>query len=115
MHRLSAALFSIPASQVADAQFEQVKKFVVFGLAGAFALLSMIVSTIVHLQPKAPRGSGKLSRMARRWLARRRRPLIIHRDVPGPVQVREKMRVVYVPCDPATGKVLDPDSVEAKT
>ena len=114
MHRLAAAVFSTPAGEVTDAQFQQVKRVVVFGLAATFALLSALVSTIVHLQAKAPRGSGKLSRMARRWLARRRRPLIIHRDVPGPVQVREKIRVVYVPCDPATGKVLDPDAAEAR-
>ena len=111
MHRLAAAVFSTPAGEVSDQQFQTVKRVVVFGLAAAFALLSALVSTIVHLQPKAPRGSGKINRAVRAWLARRRRPLTVH--VPGPtrtqVEIREHTRVVYLPVD-NQGRVLNPDA-----
>ncbi len=110
MHRLAAAVFSITPSEVTDAQFQQVKKVVVFGLAAAFALLSALVSTLVHLQPKRADG-GKVKRAVRAWLARHRRPLTVH--VPGPtrteVEIREHTRIVYLPVD-EQGRVLNPDA-----
>ena len=87
---LAAAVFSVPADQVTDAQFQQVKKIVVFGLAAAFALLSALVSTIVHLQAKAPKGSGKVSGAVRAWLARRRKRLVVRRVVPSAARVEVK-------------------------
>lgn len=110
MHRLAAAVFSTPAGEVSDQQFQTVKRIVVFGLAAAFALLSALVSTIVHLQAKRADG-GKVKRAVRAWLARRRKPLVVH--VPGPtktqVEIREHTRIVYLPVD-EQGRVLNPDA-----
>lgn len=102
--RLTASVFGEDSAAVTPAQFATVKKFVAASLAIAFATLSMAVSIAAHLQPRSEM-PGKVSRMLRAWLARRRRP--IYRDVPGPY--RDRVRFLYVPCDPQTGKVLDPD------
>jgi hypothetical protein len=101
--RLSAAVFGESASEVAPAQFARVKAFVTATLAIGFATLSMAVSIIVHAKLKSE-GDGKLSRMIRAYFARRRR--LIYRNVPGPVQYRD--RLLHVPVD-TLGRVLDPD------
>jgi hypothetical protein len=50
---------------------------------------------------------SKLARVLRAYLARRRKRLVTYRDVPGPV--RDRVVVRWMPTDPATGRVLDPD------
>lgn len=102
--RLTAAVFGKSVSDVTPAQFAKVKAVVTATLAIGFATLSMAVSIVVHAQLRSERPS-KLSRMLRAWLARRRRP--IYRDVPGPVQFRD--RVIHIPVD-ALGRVLNPDT-----
>ena len=113
MFRVAAAWQRTPVQDLTSDQFEQVKHYAVVALAAATAFVTALAAIISSL-PERSKGDGKVKRAVRAWLARRRRPLVIYRDVPV-VQVREKMRVVYVPCDPATGKVLDPDAVEART
>jgi hypothetical protein len=114
MFRVAAAWQKVPVQDLNSNQFEQVKHWAVLALAGATAGVTMLAAVISSL-PERNANGGKVKRAVRAWLARRRRPLTVYRDVPGPLQVREKMRVVYVPCDPATGKVLDPDAGEART
>ena len=101
--RLTSAVFGESASDVTPAQFAKVKAFVTATLAIGFATLSMAVSIIVHAKLKSE-GDGKLNRMIRAYFARRRR--LIYRDVPGPIQFRD--RVLHVPVD-KLGRVLDPD------
>jgi hypothetical protein len=105
-HRLVASLYGVRVSDLTEDQFGVVKRFAIVGLAGCFSLLSMLVSVAVHLQPRDER-SSKLSRMVRAWLARRRRS--IYRDVPGPVQFRDRTIFKYLATDPVSGRVLDPD------
>jgi hypothetical protein len=44
-----------------------------------------------------------------RYLIRRRKRLIIHRDVPAPVQFQDRIVVKWVPFDPHTGLRIKPD------
>jgi hypothetical protein len=110
MHRLAGSIFGERVSAVSEDEFNRLKRFAVVGLAGSFALMSMIVSLVVHLQSKGA-GGGKLNRAIRAWIARRRRPLTVYRDVLGPVrtEVRERTRIVYLPID-EQGRVLNPDA-----
>ena len=104
-HRLVASLYGVRPSDLTEEQFGKVKRFAIVGLAGTFAVLSMLVSLVVHLQPRAER-SSKLSRMIRAWLARKRRP--IYRDVPGPTEYRDRIVVRWVPFDVDRGVKAKP-------
>jgi hypothetical protein len=94
MHELAAAIYGVRASELTEAQFNWVKRFAILGLAGAFASLSAVASLVVHQEPKR---SDKLARALRAWLARRRKRLVIHHDVPGPVEFRDRVVVRHVP------------------
>ena len=105
--RLTATVFGESASEVTPAQFSRVKGFVTATLAIGFATLSMAVSVVVHakLSSDAP---SKLSRAIRAWLvARRRKRLIVYRDVPGPAHDRVVVR--WVPVDANTGLPVRPE------
>jgi hypothetical protein len=64
----------------------------------------MAVSVVAHARLRSE-GSGKVGRMIRAWLARKRRP--IYRDVPGPF--RDRIVVKWVPFDPRSGLRIKPD------
>jgi hypothetical protein len=104
--RLTAAVFGEDASAVTEAQFATVKKFVTGTLAIAFATLSMLVSIVVHAQLRDGKPS-KLSLAVRRMIAARRKTL---RRIRERIEYRDRVKFIYVPCDPRTGKVLDPDA-----
>ena len=104
-HRLAASIWGVRVSDLTEDQFNVVKRFAIVGLAGTFAVLSMLVSVLVHLQPHDGR-STKLNRMIRAWLARRRRP--IYRDVPGPVEFHDRVIVRWRGYDIARGMKMEP-------
>jgi hypothetical protein len=111
--RLTAAVFGESSSEVTPAQFSKVKAFVTATLAIGFASLSMAVSIVVHAKTRgeAPNEApSKLARASRAYLARRRKRLVVYRDVPGPVQFRDRTIFKYVATDPVSGRVLDPDA-----
>jgi hypothetical protein len=107
---LRAAMAANPMARLAegftDAQLDRVKSVVAVSLGFALAFATSLMAFLAHLQPRDDR-PGKVARAARALLARWRRP--IRRDVPGPVQYRERVRVIYLPTDPVSGRVLDPD------
>lgn len=106
-HRLAASIWGVRVSELTEDQFNVVKRFAVIGLAGTFAVLSMLVSVLVHLQPHDGR-STKLNRMVRAWLARRRRP--VYRDVVGPVQFLDRTIVRWRGYDVARGVRAEPNN-----
>ena len=121
MHRLAAAIFSVPLEELTPAQFETVKKYGVISLAIAFATVSMLASIIVHTDPH-DRSESKLSRALRAWIARRRKPIvrIVEKIVETPVEVIteverrvevpvEKIVFKYIPFDYTTGRRVSPE------
>lgn len=97
MHRLTAALYGVSIDKVTSGQFEVLKKYAVFGLAGAFSVLSATVSWVAHMTPKSDKPS-KLSRAIRSFLARRRKALVrtVTLETPGPERIVEVEKVVPV-------------------
>jgi hypothetical protein len=106
MHRLAASLFGVRVSNLTEDQFGLMKRIAVIGLAGTFATLSMLVSLVVHLEPKSDARPSKLSRAFRAMIAARRKKL---RRVEERVRTEFRDKFIYVPTDPVSGRVLDPD------
>lgn len=106
MHRLGATIYGVKVIDLTEDQFETVKKWAIFGLAGAFATLSMLVSIVAHTAPKDQKES-KLSKAIRAYLARRRKKLVIEKivEVPGPQQIVHK----WIPFDAKSGLRIKPD------
>jgi len=102
MFRVAAAWQRTPVEALTSEEFEVVKHWAVIALASATALATALAAMISALPDRASAPS-KLARRLRA-IARRRRPIIVRRDVPGPIRFRD--RVVYLPTDPATGRVL---------
>jgi hypothetical protein len=97
MHRTTAAIFGVPITSITEAQFETVKKWAVVGLAGAFSILSMVVSIVAHLPPSDGKPS-KLSRSIRAYFIRKRRGTLITKTVEVVTEVPvEVIRIKYVP------------------
>ena len=124
MHRLAASVYGVKVTELTEDQFETVKKYAVFGLAGAFSILSMLVSVVAHTKP-AGKEEHKLNRAIRAYFARKRKPLKIYEikeievfkdgkeiveiekevEVPGP----ERVIVKWIAYDLATGRKINPD------
>jgi hypothetical protein len=105
--RLTAAVFGESVSAVTPTQFSRVKGFVTATLAIGFATLSMAVSIIVHAKLRTDQPS-KLARAIRAMIAARRKTIRRLKETVR-VEFRDRTRWIYVPTDPATGRVLDPD------
>jgi hypothetical protein len=114
MFRVAAAWQKIPVQDLTLEQFEAVKSWAVFALAVATAATSALAAIIASFAERGTGPSSKLNRMLRAWIARRRKPIVVHRDVPvpgpetikevevvkevaGPVEYREKIEYRDVP------------------
>ena len=104
MYRVAAAWQKVPVQELTPEQFEQVKHYAVMALAISTAITSALVAFVSSLPE---RGSGKLAKAMRAMFAARRKTIrrINERVV---TEFRDRTKVVYVPVDIATGKVLDP-------
>jgi hypothetical protein len=58
MHQLGASLFGVRVSDLSEDRFNLLKRYAVLGLAGAFSLLSAIVSIVAA---QNPRPAGRLA------------------------------------------------------
>ena len=104
-HRLVASLYGVRPSDLTEEQFGKVKRFAIIGLAGTFATLSMLVSIVVHLQPRSERG-GKLARAIRAMVAARRKTL---RRLTETIKFQDRVIIRWVPFDPKSGLRIKPD------
>ena len=122
MHRLAASIYGVPVSEVTERQFNTVKNFAVFGLAGAISVITMLVSLVAHAEAKRDKRPGRVANAIRLWIARKRKPLKVVRtiEIPGPtrdvekiVEVRvpgpETIKTVWLAYDIATGRRVKPD------
>jgi hypothetical protein len=104
MYQLAATWMKVPVQDLTKDQFELVKHWAVIALAGATAFTTALAAFISTL-PEG--GSGKLARALRARLAAKRKTLrrINERVV---TEIKQQTKVIYVPVDVASGKVLDP-------
>jgi hypothetical protein len=85
-----------------------VKHWAVIALASATALATALAAVIASLPERGDKPS-QLARAIRALVAARRKTLRRLKETVR-VEYRDRVKLVYVPCDPATGKVLDPDA-----
>jgi hypothetical protein len=77
------------------------------GLAAAGALGTLLAG-LVSVLPERGEKPSKLAGAIRAMVAARRKTLRrIHETVR--IEQRDRVKFIYVPTDPATGRVLDPD------
>ena len=113
MFRVAAAWQKVPVQELSSEEFEQVKHWAVIALSVAVAFSTSMVAVISSM-PERGQGNGKLARAIRARLAAKRKTL---RRISGIVRTefKDRTKVVYVPVDVATGKVLDPAFSAAPT
>jgi hypothetical protein len=106
MFRVASAWQNVPVEDLSSEQFEQVKHWAVIALATATALTTAMAAIISSL-PERGETNGKLARAMRSMFLARRKTLrrFNERVV---TEFKERTKLVYVPVDVATGKVLDP-------
>ena len=106
MFRVAAAWQKVPVQQLTSEEFEHVKHWAVIALSAAVAFSTSMVAVISSM-PERGQSNGKLARAIRARLAAKRKTL---RRISGIVRTefKDRTKVVYVPVDVATGKVLDP-------
>jgi hypothetical protein len=108
MTRLAAEIFGVDPAGLTDRQFERFKGIVAVSLGAAAAFTTALLAFLAHTQPRG--AQSKLARALRGLAARWRRRLVVRRDVPGPVEFRDRVKFVHVPVDRTTGLILDPDA-----
>ena len=109
MHRLAAALFRTDTANLKAEDYEWLRRTVALSVGAILAFATLAAGLVSSLPERGARSPSKLARALRAHLARRRKRLVIYRDVPGPIQFRD--RVLHVPVD-TLGRVLDPDKVK---
>lgn len=106
MFRVAAAWMKTPVEDLTSAEFETVKGRAVIALAVATALSTALAAVISVLPERGQGKPSKLVRAMRRLIAAWRRKI---RRYEPTIMTRFRDRVVYVPCDPATGQILNSD------
>jgi hypothetical protein len=107
MHRAAAAWFGATPAELSDAQFQAFARVAIGALAISISTATMLAAFVSNL----PKWDGKPSRLARSFramLAACRKTLRRLRETVR-TEYRDRVKLVYVPTDPATGRVLDPD------
>jgi hypothetical protein len=108
MHRAASAWFGVNPAELSEAQFQAFARVAIGALAVSISTATMLAALVSNL----PKWDGKPSRLARAlraMLAARRKTLRRIKETVR-TEYRDRVRFIYVPCDPATGKVLDPDA-----
>jgi hypothetical protein len=108
MFRVAAAWQRTPVEDLTSEQFESVKHWAVIAFAVATALSTALAAVISALPERGQGKPGKLSLALRRMIAARRKTIRRLKETIRP-EYRDRVKFVYVPTDPATGRVLDPD------
>jgi hypothetical protein len=111
MTRLAASLFRTDTTNLKAEDYQWLRRTVSVSVGAILAFGTLAAGLISALPDRADR-PRKLARAIRGLMLARRRTL---RRLKETVRVEVKDRVVYryVPCDPVTGKVLDPNMREA--
>ena len=108
--RLRAAMAGNPmarlASGLSDQALDRVKSVVAVSLGAAIAFATSLLAFLAHLEPRVPGRGSKLARAVRAMIAARRKTLRRLRET---VRTEYRDRLVHIPVDPVSGRILDPD------
>jgi hypothetical protein len=108
MHRAASAWFSVNPAELSDGQFQAFARVAIGALAISISIATMLAAFVSNL-PRWDGKPSKLERALRAMPAARRKTLRRIKEAVR-TEFRDRVRFIYVPCDPATGKVLDPDA-----
>jgi hypothetical protein len=107
MHRAAAVWFGVTPADLDDARFQSFARVAIGVLAIAVSTATMLAAFISSMPPWDGKES-RLARALRAMIAARRKTLRRIRETVR-VEYRDRVKFIYVPTDPATGRVLDPD------
>jgi hypothetical protein len=106
MHRLAAALFRTDTANLKAEDYEWLRRTVAVSVGAILAFATLAAGLISALPERGTRSPSKLSRAIRAMVAARRKRL---RRIKERVEFKDRIRVVHIPVDRATGLVVDPD------
>jgi hypothetical protein len=110
MYRTAAAWFGTPVKDLTAEQFERFKRIAVYGVAGATATATMLVSFISHAVPREQHEPSKLIRGVRAYIARKRRKVSLVKTVEVPKEIVKTMtKHIHIPVDINTWRVVNRD------
>ena len=110
MYRAAAAWFGTPVRDMTAEQFEQFKRIAVYGVAGAAATATMLVSFISHAAPRERQAPSKLIRAIRAYIVRKRRRVSLVKTVEVPKEVVKTVtKHIHVPVDINTWRIVNRD------
>jgi hypothetical protein len=109
MSRLAASIYGVDTANLRAEDYQVFRRFVTLSLAALMAGGTLAAGLISAVPDRGTRSPSKLARAIRAMVAARRKTLRRIRETVR-TEVKEHVRLVYVPCDPQTGKVLDPDA-----
>jgi hypothetical protein len=108
MHRLAAALARTDTANLKAEDYEWLRRTVAVSVGAILAFGTLAAGLISALPERGDRPS-RLARALRAMAAARRKTLRRLKETVR-TEVRDRTVYRYVPCDPHTGKVLDPDT-----
>jgi hypothetical protein len=106
MYRVAASWMKVPVQELTSEQFETVKHWAVLILSAAAAFVTSMIA-IISSMPERGQSNSKLVRAIRARLAAKRKTLRRFKERVI-TEVKKEVKLVYVPVDATTGKVLDP-------
>jgi hypothetical protein len=107
MHRLAASIFRVGTADLTAEGYESVRRVAILSLAAIVSAGTLIAGLISSLPDRGSTRPSKLAMALRRMIAARRKTIRRLRET---VRVEYRDRLVYLPTDPVTGRVLDPDA-----
>jgi hypothetical protein len=110
MYRTAAAWFGTPVKDLTAEQFERFKRIAVYGVAGAAATATMLVSFISHAVPREQHEPSKLIRGVRAYIARKRRRVSLVKTVEVPKEIVKTItKHIHIPVDINTWRIVNRD------
>ena len=106
MYRVAASWQKVPVQKLTPEQFEYVKHWAIMALSLACAFVTSILA-IISSMPERGKSNSKLVRAIRARLAAKRKTLRRFKERVI-TEIKKEVKLVYVPVDATTGKVLDP-------
>jgi hypothetical protein len=106
MHRLAASLFRTDTANLKAEDYEWLRRTVAVSVGAVLAFATLAAGLISALPERGTRSPSKLARAIRAMVAARRKKL---RRIKERVEFKDRIRVVHIPVDRATGLVVDPD------
>jgi hypothetical protein len=108
MHRLAASIFRQDAGVLKTEDYEAVRRVAILSIA-VLVSVGTLAAGLISALPDRGSKPGKLKLAIRKAIAARRKTLRRLEETVR-VEYRDRVKLVYVPTDPVSGRVLDPDT-----